>query len=92
MNRVTVYAGVTAVLDKHQLGVGWSNNVVVVQVNRRMKLLESHIHQECQELVITPVAEFVTQPAALLRLADASGPVHQTLKQLPDELFRRIIR
>jgi len=43
MNRVTMRAGVAAVLDKRQLGVGWSNNVVVVQVNRRIKLVESHI-------------------------------------------------
>jgi hypothetical protein len=43
MNLVTVSARVAAVLDKGELGVGWSNNVVVVQVNRKIKLLESHI-------------------------------------------------
>jgi hypothetical protein len=39
-------ACVAAVLDKRQLGLWWSKNVVVVQVNRRIKLVESHIRHD----------------------------------------------
>jgi hypothetical protein len=39
-------ACVAAVLDKRQFGVWWSKNVVVVQVNRRIKLVDSHIRHD----------------------------------------------
>jgi hypothetical protein len=46
VNGVTRAAGVAAVLDKRQLGICRPQNVVVVQVNRRIKLVESHIRHD----------------------------------------------
>jgi hypothetical protein len=43
VDRVTVRACIAAVLDEGELGVGWTKNMVMVQVKRRIKLLESHI-------------------------------------------------
>src|SRR5690349_10595455 len=43
VHRATMRACVAAVLNQRQLGVRWSQNMVLVDVNRRIKLLASHM-------------------------------------------------
>jgi hypothetical protein len=50
---MTARTGVAAVLDKCQLGVWGPQNMVMVQVNRSMKLLDTHIHHDSDLVIAT---------------------------------------
>jgi hypothetical protein len=43
---MAVRACVAAVFDKRELGVRWSQNVVVIQVDGRVKFVESHFNYD----------------------------------------------
>ena len=67
VDATTTLAAVTGVLDKRQLSVGWSQNVVLVQVNRRIKLVESHIRERTistvQLAVVTNAVATLPKPS-----------------------------
>jgi hypothetical protein len=46
LHRVTVPAGVAAKLNQRDLGVGWPENVIAVQVDRRIEHVESRTHHD----------------------------------------------
>jgi hypothetical protein len=72
MYRVAVRAGVAAILDKRKLGVGWSQNVVVVQVNRTVELLESHIAM-MPTRILDPRKQFLKLLTAAFQFALPDG-------------------
>ena len=43
VDRMAVRACIAAEFDKREFSVGWPQNVVLVQVDLRVKLVESHI-------------------------------------------------